>query len=114
MRSGEINKDGPTETRVMVWILAQLRDRYPDGLWERQNVIAAQAGDRFVKAGTKGQADIRGLCQGHYFEFEVKRPGVKQSDSQIAREKIINAAGGSYAVVHTPAEAFAIVDRLVV
>lgn len=114
MRSGEINKDGASETRIVSWILAQLKDRYPDGLWERQNVIAAQAGDRFVKAGTKGQADIRGLCQGHYFELEVKRPGKTQSEDQIKRQKIINAAGGSYAVVNNPTEAFAIVDRLVV
>jgi hypothetical protein len=113
MRSGEINKDGANETRVMLWILAQLRSRYPQGLWERQNVIAAQTETRMIKAGTKGQADIRGLWRGRYFELEVKKPGQAQSEAQIKRQKVITDAGGTYAVVHNPSEAFAVVDRTI-
>jgi hypothetical protein len=113
MRSGEINQDGANETRVMLWILAQLRKRYPAGLWERQNVLAADMGDRFVKAGTKGQADLRGLHRGHYFELEVKKPGEVQTESQRKRQIKITDAGGIYAVVHNPTEAFAVVDRVI-
>ena len=103
---------GPNETRIMLWVLAQLRDRYPDSLFERQNVVVAQAGDRFVKAGTAGQADIRGCYRGRYVELEVKTPTGKQSPAQRQRELNIRRAGGTYAVVHNPAEAFAVVDAL--
>jgi hypothetical protein len=114
MRSGEINKDGASETRIVHWIIAQLRARYPRGLWERQNVVAMEAGkDRFIKAGTKGQADIRGLYRGFYFELEVKKPGGVQSEVQHEREAKIMDAGGYYAVIHSPSEAFAIVDGVV-
>lgn len=102
----------PNETRIMLWVLAQLQERYPNDLWERQNVVAAQAGDRFIKAGTAGQADLRGCHRGRYVELEVKRPGEKQTPEQREREKNILRAGGTYAVVHSPTEAFAVVDAL--
>jgi hypothetical protein len=110
MRSGELNQDGASETRIVSWILAQLKDRYPDGLWERQNVIAAQARDRYVKAGTKGQADIRGIYKGRYYELEAKKPGEYQTKDQVKRQADVTRAGGIYGVVHNPQEAFAIVD----
>lgn len=110
MRSGEINEDGPNETRLVLWILAQLKDRYPKGLWERQNVIAVQARDRYVKAGVNGQADIRGCYFGHYYELEVKKPGEVQTKDQVKRQENVTRAGGTYAVVHNPTEAFAIID----
>lgn len=110
MRSGEINEAGPNETRIMTWILAQLKDRYPDSLWERQNVIAAQARDRYVKAGTKGQGDIRGCHKGRYYELEVKKPGELQTEDQLKREKDVIRAGGIYGVVNNPGQAFAIID----
>lgn len=99
-----------SETRIMTWVLAQLQEHYPEGLWERQNVVVAQAGDRFVSAGTIGQADIRGLYHGIYFEFEVKREGKKQTPAQVRRQNNINDAGGVYAVVHRPQEAFDVVN----
>lgn len=103
---------GPTETRIMLWILAQLDDKYPDGLWERQNVVAAQAGDRFIKANKKGSADIRGCYKGRYIELEVKRPGEGQTPAQKQRQIDVTRAKGIYAVVHNPTEAFAIVNAL--
>lgn len=96
----------------MLWILAQLQERYPDDLWERQNVIVAKAGKRFIKAGTTGQADIRGCHRGLYVELETKRPGEKQTPKQIQREIDVKRAGGVYAVVHNPKEAFAAVETL--
>ena len=114
MRSGEINKDGASETRILHWILAQLRNRYPaPAIWERQGaaMMTNPNGDNF-KVGTKGQADIRGLYRGRYFELEVKKPGEDQRPSQVKREKMINGAGGTYAVVRNPTEAFAVVDRV--
>jgi hypothetical protein len=102
----------PSETRIVLWILAQLKERYPDSIWERQNVVAAQAKDRFVKAGTKGQGDIGGCHAGWFVELEVKRPGEAQRPEQKVRQEEVRRAGGVYAVVHNPTEAFAIVDAL--
>lgn len=103
---------GPNETRLLLWILAQLKDRYPDSHWRRQNVIAAQAEDRFVKAGTAGQADIIGCHQRLYVELEVKKPEGAQSKKQRDYEALVVRAGGVYAVVRNPTEAFAVVDAL--
>lgn len=102
----------PSETRLVLWVLAQLCEHYPDSLFVRQNVAAVSAGDRFVRAGTPGQADIRGCHRGHYIELEVKRPGKKQQPNQRAHEARVTKAGGTYAVVCNPLEAFAIVDTL--
>ncbi len=110
MRSGELNEGGASETRIVSWILAGLKERYPIGVWDRQNVIVAQTATRFVKSGTKGQADIRGCYRGHYYEFAVKKPGEYQTKDQIKRQAAILRAGGTYAVVHNPDEAFAIID----
>ena len=106
------SETGPSETRIMLYILAQLRDRYPQGLWERQNVVAVRARDRFIKAGTKGAGDIRGTWKGRTIELEVKRPGQKQSKAQKTRQQNITAAGGLYAVVHSLDEALAVVENL--
>ncbi len=105
-------KSKSNETRIMLWVLAQLKDRYPESLWERQNVVAARAGDRFIRAGTVGQGDLRGCHKGRYIELEVKVLGQKQTEEQLQREFIVKKAGGVYAVVHNPDEAFAVVERL--
>ena len=103
---------GPSESKIQSWILAQLRDIYPEGLWERQNVVVAQAKDRFIRAGTVGQADLRGCFYGRYIELEVKRPGELQTPAQVQRQKDVEAAGGLYAVVHDKKEAFAAVKPI--
>ncbi len=103
---------GPNEFRIMKWILAQLSEKYPTGLWERQNVVVAQAGDRVIRAGTVGQGDIRGCYKGHFIELEVKKPGEKQSPAQKTRQINVTRAGGTYAVVCSPQEAFAVVGEL--
>lgn len=107
----------PSEKRYQDWILAKLMERYPESLWERQNVVAAKArgrdgSTRFIKAGTKGQGDIRGCHEGWYIELEVKRPGESQRKEQRDRQEVIRRAKGVYAVVSHPNEAFAVVDAL--
>lgn len=103
---------GPNETRIMLYILAQLSEKYPNSLFERQNVIAAQAGERFVKANKKGSADIRGCHKGVYLEIEVKRPGEAQTSAQRARQVVIRRAEGVYGVAHNLDEALAIVGAI--
>lgn len=102
----------PSETRVMLHILAQLRERYPEGLWERQNVVATRAGNRFVRAGTRGQGDIKGIYKGRLVELEVKSAKGKQSKRQKKRQENITRAGGIYAVVRNLNEALAVVAAL--
>jgi hypothetical protein len=96
----------------MLWILAKLEERYPDDLWRRQNTVAARTKTRFIKAGTPGQADILGCHKGLYVELEVKRPGEVQSEKQREHEQKVKRAGGVYAVVENPTEAFDVVDAL--
>jgi len=108
---------GPSEKRYQDWILVKLMERYPESLWERQNVVAAKAEGRdgkkrFIRAGTPGQGDIRGCHLGWYIELEVKRPGEQQSQKQRDRQERIRIARGVYAVIHNPTEAFAVVDAL--
>ncbi len=114
----ETSSTGPSETRILLYVLAQLRERYPDSLWERQNVIVAQAGDRVIRANTKGSADIRGCHQGRgstrgvYIELEIKTPNGQQTPSQRKRQEVVTRAGGVYAVVHNLAEALVVITSL--
>lgn len=101
---------GPSETVIVRYIIAQLSEKYPNDIWERQNVVMAQAVDRVIRAGTVGQADIRGCHAGRYIELEVKKVGKKQTPAQLQRQINVTRAGGTYAVVHSPQEAFAIVE----
>lgn len=103
---------GPSETRLVHYILAQLQDRYPDDLWERQNVVRVAAEDRFIRANTKGAADIRGIHQGRAIELEAKLPGEVQTAAQIERMKRVRQAKGIYEVVHSLVEALAVVARV--
>lgn len=103
---------GPNETRIQSWILVQLKERYPDSLFDRQNVIAAEGATRFIRSGTPGQGDIRGCHKGRYIELEVKRPGKGQSKKQKERQADVTRAGGIYAVVNDKHDAFAVVDAL--
>jgi hypothetical protein len=102
----------PNETRIMLYILAQLRVRFPGGLWERQNVLVAKAGTRTVRAGTVGQGDIRGCYRGRYIEIEVKTPTGRQSPEQRKREHDVTAAGGVYVVAHSLEEALAAIGGI--
>jgi hypothetical protein len=98
------------ETRLMLYILAQLRLRHPDGLWERQNVIVAQAGPRTVRAGTPGQGDIKGCYHGRYIEIEVKTAAGRQSPEQRKRQADVTRAGGIYVVARSLDDALAAVQ----
>ena len=110
---------GPSEKMILNYILAQLKLRYPPpySLWERQNTVAVAGEDdkgnsRFIRAGTPGQADIKGCHKGRFIELEVKRPGEEQTAKQRVRQEVVRGAGGIYAVCFCPADAFAVVDSL--
>ena len=71
------------------------------GHFVRQNVAAfrirdARTGDRFLRCGVKGQADLWGVVHGWHVEIEVKTPKGRQSESQAAWEEKIRSHGGLY------------------
>ena len=103
---------GPSETRIMMHVLAQLQDKFPDGLWERRNVIAVDTGHGFVRANKKGTADISGCYRGRYVELEIKVPGGIQSKAQRSRQEQVELAGGVYSVVTCWAMAKEVVEGI--
>jgi hypothetical protein len=68
---------------------------------------------RFVRFGTKGQADILGVLPpaGRLLALEVKRPGGKLTLEQDAFLRVITQAGGLAALVTSPAEVEALLRR---
>jgi hypothetical protein len=66
---------------------------------ERQNTGAvtmrdAKGGRRFVRFGTAGNLDIRGIIDGKPLEIEIKRPGKRPTTLQYNRMREIQALGG--------------------
>lgn len=102
----------PSETRVQSYILAQLSeepgcailqadgtlvgDPHPLALFWRQNTGAARAGDRLVRFGVVGQADITGVIRSRRVDIEVKTATGRQSIEQRAYALHIGYAGGLY------------------
>lgn len=85
-------KESYYQERIIRW----LRDRYPDAfIWK-------------VQAGPycrQGIPDICAIINGHYFGFEVKRPGGKLTAIQARTIHQIHAAGGTALVVTYPEDA---------
>lgn len=48
---------------------------------------------RFVRFGEAGQVDLWGIVRGKHFECEVKRPGEKPTEAQLAWLKQCSDAG---------------------
>lgn len=92
------HKESYYQARIIRWI----RDTYPAAfVWK-------------AAAGPYSQGGIPDVCaiiDGHFFGFEVKRPGGKLSKLQEQAIQKINRAGGFAAVVVTPADAQAVIDR---
>ena len=88
-----------TERQIQTTILGHIGARPYLRVW-RQNTGAMQVGDRFVRFGINGAADITGvLACGMRLELEVKRPGGKQSKDQRRFQGVMDAMGALYAVV---------------
>ena len=67
-------------------------------IW-RHNVGVAVAGDRVVRFGKTGHADISGIIypNGRRLEIEVKKPkGGRQKESQKKFQEMIEKFGGVY------------------
>lgn len=91
------HKESYYQTKIIQW----LKDQYPAAfVWK-------------AAAGPYSQGGIPDVCaiiDGHFFGFEVKRPGGKPSALQVQAIKKINAAGGTSAVVVYPADCQRIIE----
>lgn len=90
------------------------------GLEVHRNNVGAmrnQAG-RIVHFGRASDPDLRGLIaiglhRGRAVAIEVKRPGCRPTDRQVARLRDINAAGGIAFWVDDPGVCATVLDRVV-
>ena len=82
-------------------IIKRLKEAYPQAF-----VWKAAAGPYC----RQGIPDICAIIDGHFFGFEVKRPGGRPSKIQEQTIKEINAAGGTASVVIYPADCQKIID----
>ena len=70
-------------------------------LW-RANVLAARMGDRFVRAGVPGQADLTGILpDGRRLEIEVKSDRGRQTKDQRNFQRMIERFGGVYVLARS-------------
>jgi hypothetical protein len=84
-------------------ILSYLKLR-PGKYW-RQNTgavsLASKRGNRFVRFGLVGAADITGIKDGKRIEIEVKTAKGKLSDNQKNFRSMIEEQGGVYIVARS-------------
>ena len=70
-------------------------------LW-RANVGVARIGNRVIRFGIPGQADLTGILpDGRRLEIEVKSPAGAQSDDQRNFQKMIERFGGVYVLARS-------------
>ena len=70
-------------------------------LW-RANVLAARMGDRFVRAGVPGQADLTGILpDGRRLEIEAKSERGQQTEDQRNFQRMIERFGGVYVLARS-------------
>ena len=102
----------PREADILRACLATLRVRW--GLRvERVNTGAMRLGGRYVAFGTRGRSDISGLLgDGRRLEVEVKRPGGKPTEAQLAWMHAVNESGGVAFWVDDAAQIDAVMPRL--
>lgn len=97
MKQESAHKENYYQTKIIQW----LKDQYPAAfVWK-------------AAAGPYSQGGIPDVCaiiDGHFYGFEVKRPGGKPSALQVQTIKKINAAGGTAAVVVYPADCQRIIE----
>ena len=93
------------ERDIQADTLIALQEAWPFGLFYRRNVGAFKAGNRFVKFGVAGQADIAGCVEGRMVEIEVKAAGKKQRLEQKHWQEAIERCGGIYILASSPEQA---------
>jgi len=89
------------EKRIQNDILRAFGTRRWMRLW-RANVLAARMGNRFVRAGVRGQADLTGILpDGRRVEIEVKSSTGRQTKEQRNFQRMIERFGGVYVLARS-------------
>jgi hypothetical protein len=86
-----------TEIRLTAYIIAHL-NLLPRCYFWRMNTGVAQAGDRKIRFGIPGAADITGVANGRRVEIEVKSETGRQRPDQIQFQNRVTEAGALYIV----------------
>jgi hypothetical protein len=91
-----------SEAHIQYSILAAWGSHPRLRLW-RANTGVAQMGERSVRFGVPGQADISGLMlpDGRRLEVECKTAKGRQSEDQKRWERMITAMGGLYVLARS-------------
>jgi len=88
-----------TEAAIQADVILEVNRVFKDSvtIW-RNNTGAFHDGERLIKFGIPGQADISGIIKplGCRLEIEVKRPGGRQSEAQKNFQRMITDHGGLY------------------
>lgn len=92
-------------------LLAALCKAYPQGLFYRRNVGAMKIGNRYIRFGINGQADIAGIINGRAYEIETKAKRGKQSAAQKNWQRAVERAGGVYVLAYSVDDALDIISR---
>lgn len=97
------------ERHVLADCLEALRKDPRVAMVERQQSGVFREGDRFIKVGTRGALDIKGmLIGGRTFEIECKRPGERPDPRQAERIEAIRRNGGIAGFATSAEEALAL------
>ena len=89
------------EKRIQNDILRAFGSKRSMRLW-RANVLAARMGDRFVRAGVPGQADLTGILPGgKRLEVEIKSERGRQTEDQRNFQRMIAWFGGVYVLARS-------------
>jgi hypothetical protein len=84
------------ERRVLEVLLAKVNSVPGVKVW-RMNTGASKIGDRWMRFGKVGQADISGIVKGgRRLEIEVKKLNGKLSEEQIKYGRMIIGLNGAY------------------
>lgn len=99
----------PSEATRQAAILKYLQAR-PDVFAWRNSVGAAQLGDRHIRFGLPGSADILAVWRGRFLAVEVKAARGKQSPKQQAFERRVVGAGGLYVLARSVDDVRAVLE----
>ena len=96
----------PAETYYQRNIKKYLEQRYGEEIYVRKVTQGPYS--------EGGIADLMVVIRGKYIGLEVKRPVVgKPSKLQLENKRLVESAGGAYAIVSWPEEAAKIVERVI-
>lgn len=91
---------GPSEALLLERILKYL-ERRGDVFGWRNNVGATKVGDRFMRFGLPGSADVLACWRGRFLAIEVKTAIGRQSDLQRKFQSNIEKHGGLYVLARS-------------